>query len=66
MKHYAIKRTGGHWVVGSDDGIVLQFETYDAALQTAQRASETLASPAEVPATTIRVFSRLRITRSRT
>ncbi len=59
MKNYAIKKNDGYWVVGSDDGIMLQFETYDAALETAQRASETLASP-EVPPTTIRVFSRLR------
>ena len=42
MKLYAVRKRSGQWAVCSDEAVVLQFETYDEAIQIARSAAEVL------------------------
>ena len=43
MKLYAVRKRGGQWAVCADETVVLRFETYDEAIETARGAAEVIA-----------------------
>jgi hypothetical protein len=46
MKLYAVRKRGGQWAVCADETVVLRFETYDEAIETARGAAEVIAKRA--------------------
>ena len=42
MKVYAVRKRRGQWAICSDENVLLQFENYDEAVQTARSAVEVL------------------------
>jgi hypothetical protein len=44
VKVYAIRKREGRWAVCADDNVLLQFDTYDEAVETARSAAGVLAN----------------------
>jgi uncharacterized protein (DUF1330 family) len=44
MKLYAVRKRRGRWSVTADENIVIEFDSYDEAIQTAQSAADVLSS----------------------
>jgi hypothetical protein len=44
MQVYAIRKRRGQWAVCSEENVLLQFETYDEAVDVARAAADVLAS----------------------
>ena len=51
---YAVRKRRGHWTVCADDNVVLQFETYDEAVSTAQQEEPPQASDEDWCALSVR------------
>jgi hypothetical protein len=49
MKLYAVRKRRGQWTVCSDETVVLNFESYDEALGTAQTAAQVLSNRSDGP-----------------
>jgi hypothetical protein len=49
MKVYAVRKRRGLWAVCSDENVVLQFESYDEAVGTAQSAADVLNASSHPP-----------------
>jgi len=50
MSVYAIRKRRGQWAVCADDNVLLQFETYDEAIEIARSAAGVSASRRNVTA----------------
>ncbi len=44
MNVYAVRKRRGQWAVCAEENVVLQFDSYDEAIQTARAAVEVLAA----------------------
>jgi hypothetical protein len=44
MKLYTVRKRRGQWSVAADQNVVIEFDSYDEAIRTAQSAADVLSS----------------------